>query len=259
MLEVQSKHNESLKSQSMDKMKNAEKMIRNANSLIANSTSKNEKTIDAERACSTHAVSLLLQSHTDAMERERFDHDVIIRDLKEKHAKEIVAANGKKRELQVRHFELLSDKKSTESQMKDKHAAELADVQKNASHSISVAKKKAKMNEHDARLAKSRMERLKSTNATLGELRKDLANAQVRCMELEDDLAEALASVDKCTPRVIAKECSFDGGQGARQAWPEWVAQIVLEMLSHRTPPSCIAANILTVAESLHQEYTVDE
>ena len=30
---------------------------------------------------------------------------------------------------------------------------------------------------------------------------------------------------------------------------------MILEMLAHRTPPTCIAANILTVANSLHPNY----
>lgn len=40
---------------------------------------------------------------------------------------------------------------------------------------------------------------------------------------------------------------------GRYEAWPEWIAQIILELLSHKTPPYCIPANILLVAESLHR------
>ena len=41
-------------------------------------------------------------------------------------------------------------------------------------------------------------------------------------------------------------------GKGGRGVWEEWFLQMILEMLVHRTPPSCIAANILTIANSLH-------
>ncbi len=33
--------------------------------------------------------------------------------------------------------------------------------------------------------------------------------------------------------------------------------QIILEMLSHRTPPTCIPSIIITVAELLHPQYGV--
>ena len=33
--------------------------------------------------------------------------------------------------------------------------------------------------------------------------------------------------------------------------WPHWVVEMVIELLSHPTPPSCISANILTIAEAL--------
>ena len=33
------------------------------------------------------------------------------------------------------------------------------------------------------------------------------------------------------------------------QEWPEWVTDICLEMLSHRTPPESIPANIMTICK----------
>jgi len=38
--------------------------------------------------------------------------------------------------------------------------------------------------------------------------------------------------------------------------WDEWFVQMVLEMLSHRTPPSCIPPVTLTVVESLYDDQT---
>ncbi len=39
--------------------------------------------------------------------------------------------------------------------------------------------------------------------------------------------------------------------------WGEWFVQMVLEMLSHRTPPACIPSTILTgVVESLFENLT---
>jgi hypothetical protein len=40
--------------------------------------------------------------------------------------------------------------------------------------------------------------------------------------------------------------------------WDEWFVQMVLEMLSHCTPPSCIPPVILTVVESLYDDQTVN-
>jgi len=47
-----------------------------------------------------------------------------------------------------------------------------------------------------------------------------------------------------------------DRKKGGRSIWEEWFVQMILEMLSHRTPPTCISANILTVAELLHPNNT---
>ena len=40
--------------------------------------------------------------------------------------------------------------------------------------------------------------------------------------------------------------------------WDDWLVQMVLEMLSHCTPPSCIPPVILTVVESLYDDQTVN-
>ena len=48
--------------------------------------------------------------------------------------------------------------------------------------------------------------------------------------------------------RVITTEPKRGGN---RYQWPWWMVQLILEMLSHRTPPSCIAPNILMFAKVL--------
>jgi hypothetical protein len=40
--------------------------------------------------------------------------------------------------------------------------------------------------------------------------------------------------------------------------WDDWFVQMVLEMLSHRTLPSCIPPVILTIDESLYDDQTVN-
>ena len=55
-------------------------------------------------------------------------------------------------------------------------------------------------------------------------------------------------------PRIVQKEKikKKDGRRGgAHFQWPWWVVLLILEMLSHRTPPTCVAANVLTVVKIL--------
>ena len=47
-------------------------------------------------------------------------------------------------------------------------------------------------------------------------------------------------------PRTIKKVARASRGG---QEWPEWVTDICLEMLSHRTPPESIPANIMTICK----------
>ena len=57
------------------------------------------------------------------------------------------------------------------------------------------------------------------------------------------------------TPRDIRK-VSRAAGKGGHQ-WSTWVTQMVLEMLSHRTPPESIPANILTVCSLICPDYDI--
>ena len=59
--------------------------------------------------------------------------------------------------------------------------------------------------------------------------------------------------IDSVTPRLIAKESSKSGGL----QWGWKMHQLMLELLSHRTPPSCVSANVLTVAEILSPNYKI--
>ena len=54
-------------------------------------------------------------------------------------------------------------------------------------------------------------------------------------------------------PRPLGKMARAKGGL----EWSESVTQLVLEMLSHRTPPSCISANILSVVKVILPNYEV--
>ena len=47
--------------------------------------------------------------------------------------------------------------------------------------------------------------------------------------------------IRELTPLYSARDRSNHG------AWPNWVIQLIIELLSHRTPPSCVLANILPV------------
>ena len=41
-------------------------------------------------------------------------------------------------------------------------------------------------------------------------------------------------------------------GKKGGETWDWWIMHMILEILSHRTPPSCIAASILTICELLN-------
>jgi len=47
------------------------------------------------------------------------------------------------------------------------------------------------------------------------------------------------------------KLTEFSTVKKQKKGWDYSVIQIVLEMLAHHTPPSCVSANILTVVEIL--------
>ena len=49
----------------------------------------------------------------------------------------------------------------------------------------------------------------------------------------------------KLRPQTIGKVSRPSGGL----EWSDTITQLVLELLAHRTPPSCISSNILSVAK----------
>ena len=61
---------------------------------------------------------------------------------------------------------------------------------------------------------------------------------EISIEELKDDYERRIREL---TPRTLSKDWSKKG------AWPNWVIQLIIELLSHRTPPSCVSANILSV------------
>ena len=56
--------------------------------------------------------------------------------------------------------------------------------------------------------------------------------------EMKDDYKKRIRDL---TPRIIARDWNKNG------AWPNWVIQLVVELLSHQTPPSCVSANVISV------------
>ena len=56
--------------------------------------------------------------------------------------------------------------------------------------------------------------------------------------EMKDDYEKRIQDL---TPCIIARDWTKNG------AWPNWVIQLVVELLSHRTPPSCVSANVISV------------
>ena len=56
--------------------------------------------------------------------------------------------------------------------------------------------------------------------------------------EMKEDYERRIRDL---TPHILARDWNKKG------AWPNWVIQLIVEMLSHRTPPSCVSANIISV------------
>ena len=93
------------------------------------------------------------------------------------------------------------------------------------------------------------------TSAGLVDDSKQQYNLTLANEELKDQMKEArnkfqerLDRLNKCQPREIAKDWSKKG------RWPNWVVQLVLEMLIKHTPPSCIAANIISAVAAIHSD-----
>lgn len=74
--------------------------------------------------------------------------------------------------------------------------------------------------------------------------------------ELEARVSELEAKVNTVQqhkPKVIQKNWirNKNGKRGGAGAWPHHVVVLILEWLSNRTPPSCIAANMLSMTKSI--------
>ena len=134
--------------------------------------------------------------------------------------------------------------------------------------------------QNDIKMTKAEIHRLKSSSQTrlnklqdsqekLRELRDVLADEyatkleiegqlkveQDRVRDLEEEVQSLMETIHNCAPRMIKKVPRKGGGL----TWPMFVVEIILELISHRTPSSCIAANILNVSSSLNPNYNVVE
>lgn len=98
-------------------------------------------------------------------------------------------------------------------------------------------------------LAKSWLAKLSSSTVTVHKLQEELLDESVCCIKLQEESKKAVKWVLQEIEKEWRKKLT---GRGGADAWPEWIIQIILELLLHRTPPSCIPTKILTVAKSLH-------
>ena len=91
--------------------------------------------------------------------------------------------------------------------------------------------------------------------ATKLEIEGQLKAEQDRVRDLEEEVQGLMETINNCVPWMIKKVPRKGGGL----TWPMFVVEIILELLSHRTPPSCIAANILSISSLLNPNYNVVE
>ncbi len=85
--------------------------------------------------------------------------------------------------------------------------------------------------------------------STIAHLRSFLLSESACCIELEEELSKAKMLI----PRIIEKKWRPNSTNiCGTEKWNEWIVQIILKLLSHWKPLSCIPANMLTIAESLH-------
>ncbi len=114
---------------------------------------------------------------------------------------------------------------------------------------IKVTNKSTRQKMRYEDLAKTRLDKLKQANKLIVNLKANIHDDGVSLDELREEREETRQWIPKRVEKVWIKN---NDGKGRTQVWDDWVVLMVLEMLSHWTPPSCISANILTVAESLH-------
>jgi len=100
--------------------------------------------------------------------------------------------------------------------------------------------------------ASRRLKKVRECQEKISELRDRLIfESKERCkLSLENEVLEMKMQEMKndyerrirdLTPRILARDWNKKG------AWPNWVIQLIVEILSHRTPPSCVSANIISV------------
>ena len=69
------------------------------------------------------------------------------------------------------------------------------------------------------------------------ELQDTKQDMEIQLQEMKDDYE---LKIRELTPRVFGRDW-FNHGK-----WPNWTVQLLVELLPHCTPPSCIRANIMS-------------
>jgi hypothetical protein len=86
-------------------------------------------------------------------------------------------------------------------------------------------------------------------------MRSEIQKLESTVADQKIQLFEAEEAIRSMTPRVIAKQSPVSGR--GPPTWPIWVVEMIMELLSHRTPPSCISANILTIANIMFPNHSI--
>ncbi len=190
--------------------------------------------------------------HSAKEERESMMEEKL--ELKQSHWKEKLKLWNEKKELRTAVVAKTQEKRDAIVSLKRSHSEIVSELETERSISSETAKAATKAATAKDKLAKDRLAKLKLSTTTANELQDELRSECARCIELEEELSKAM----KWRPRIIQKYwVPNSAGRCGAEAWEEWIVQIVLELLSHWTPPSCIPANILTIAESLNPNVDV--
>ena len=83
----------------------------------------------------------------------------------------------------------------------------------------------------------------------VGAMERELQQSKARVEELEAENA----TLQQYKPQIIQKIWirNKNGKRGGALAWPHHVVLMIMEQLSNRTPPSCIASNILSMTAAI--------
>jgi hypothetical protein len=105
------------------------------------------------------------------------------------------------------------------------------------------------------------LEKYRECQVKVYELKDGLIEASKKGYQLalvNDELSRELKEMKdnyECMIRELTP-CHFARDWSNHGAWPNWVIQLIIELLSHRTPPSCVSANILSVVSLICPDYS---